>query len=1084
MAADGNVLDSLTATVGNLPRVLLRDAAWDVETGVEPIVRPSSPELPTSPQSGRAGRLHLFGEIARGGMGAVIKGRDVDLGRDLAVKVLLERYRGRSELICRFVEEAQIAGQLQHPGIVPVYELGTLADNRPYFAMKLIRGQTLAELLASRPSPAENLPRFLAIFEAVCQTMAYAHARGVIHRDLKPSNVMVGSFGEVQVMDWGLAKVLPGHASGDDSGLESKPVDDMIRTARSGSGAGESRAGSILGTPAYMAPEQARGELKLIDERSDVFGLGSILCEILTGQPTFAGSSGSDTLRKAAEADLVETFERLDLCKVDAGLSSLARACLAADPADRPRDAREVSSQMTAYLTGVQERLRRAELAWVEARARATEERKRRRAEVGLAAALLVLVMVGSGTWFAFDRAQRSHRLRTAAEVRSALDVAFRLEGEARGREDLINWAEATAAAERAEGILRAGGGDVGLQAIVSETLARIREGHRTAQDKLASQRRDVKLFKDLEEVRLRGSDMNREGFDSAARASAYQAAFAAYGVDVVALSESEATAKLNNPAVREPVAAALDDWPTASNRRLGEKLSKLANRVDPDPARIALRAALFDGQVEKLRNWLRSEGSEILPLATLSRLGTRLRELGATKEAESLLRRGETKHADDFWINFHLANLLCLTNKEDSIRFYTAAKALKPQSPVVHGNLGAVLVNHGRYDEGVAELSLATELMPGYAVAHANLGAVFKSRGRLTEALAAIRRAALLGHNDARVQYFLGVLLQEMGRPGTAEQDNGSLDEAIVAFRHAIRVAPGDMEAHCHLGSVLAARGKYREALAEFERAFELDPDHTVAAYNVGMALQTLGRKDEAISTYKRILERWPDYAQACCNLAGLLVDRGRNVEALPWIEKGHELGSKQPGWNFPSADWLRHTRRMAALEARLAALLRGEDRPQNAAERAEFALLAQRTGLCTASVRLWREAFADDAMIEKDIIPGHRYHAASAAAIAASGMAKDSPRTDVDRALLRGQALDWLQADLAERRNVIDRGTREEKAMQIARLREYQTDFDLASLRDESALDNLSETDRRPCRAFWAKVDAILKIATGGKP
>jgi eukaryotic-like serine/threonine-protein kinase len=147
-------------------------------------------------------------EIARGGMGSVLRGRDVDLGRDLAFKVLLDQHHDRSDLVDRFVEEAQICGQLQHPGVVSVHELGTLADHRPFFAMKLVKGQTPAALLADRGAE-PDLPRFLSIFEAVCQTMAYAHSRGVIHRDLKPSNAMVGSFGEVQVLDWDLTKVLP-----------------------------------------------------------------------------------------------------------------------------------------------------------------------------------------------------------------------------------------------------------------------------------------------------------------------------------------------------------------------------------------------------------------------------------------------------------------------------------------------------------------------------------------------------------------------------------------------------------------------------------------------------------------------------------------------------------------------------------------------------------------------------------------------------------------------------------------------------------------------------------------------------------
>ena len=157
----------------------------------DPALRPHTDAVPPEAPAG----LQLQGEIARGGMGAVLKGRDTDLGRDVAVKVLLETHQGRTELVQRFMEEAQIAGQLQHPGVVPVYEMGQLPDKRPYFTMKLVKGQTLAALLKQRASLLDDLPSYLTIFDQVCQTLAYAHARGVLHRDLKPSNVMVGSFG-------------------------------------------------------------------------------------------------------------------------------------------------------------------------------------------------------------------------------------------------------------------------------------------------------------------------------------------------------------------------------------------------------------------------------------------------------------------------------------------------------------------------------------------------------------------------------------------------------------------------------------------------------------------------------------------------------------------------------------------------------------------------------------------------------------------------------------------------------------------------------------------------------------------------
>ena len=162
-------------------------------------------------------------------MGVVLRASDPDFGRTLAVKVLLEHRRGDEATVRRFLDEARLCGQLQHPGIPPVHEMGTLPDGRPYFAMKLVKGETLAALLDRRTSPANDLPGFLAIFEQVCQTVAYAHSRGVMHRDLKPSNVMVGAFGEVQVMDWGLAKLLaqPSDASG-----STAPESSTLYTAR------------------------------------------------------------------------------------------------------------------------------------------------------------------------------------------------------------------------------------------------------------------------------------------------------------------------------------------------------------------------------------------------------------------------------------------------------------------------------------------------------------------------------------------------------------------------------------------------------------------------------------------------------------------------------------------------------------------------------------------------------------------------------------------------------------------------------------------------------------------------------------
>jgi serine/threonine protein kinase len=366
--------------------------------------------LPSSDQ--HVDRYQFLGEIARGGMGAVLKGRDTDLGRDLAVKVLLEKHRDNPGLLRRFVEEAQIGGQLQHPGIVPVYELGCFDDRRPFFTMKLVKGHTLAALLEARRDLIHDRPRFLAIFETVCQTMAYAHARGVIHRDLKPHNVMVGSFGEVQVMDWGLAKVLR-TASLVDERTPEHQRETLVETARSSSETYASHAGAIMGTPGYMPPEQASGEVESVDERADVFALGAILCEILTGHPPYSGRSLAEVHRKAKAGDLSDALDRLAACGAEAELLELARRCLARRAPDRHRDARDVAQAMTTYLAGVQDRLRTTELARVEAQARTEEERKRRKTQLRMAAAILLALALGTaGVAFQWNRAER--HLRTA----------------------------------------------------------------------------------------------------------------------------------------------------------------------------------------------------------------------------------------------------------------------------------------------------------------------------------------------------------------------------------------------------------------------------------------------------------------------------------------------------------------------------------------------------------------------------------------------------------------------------------------------------------------------------------------------
>jgi serine/threonine protein kinase len=335
----------------------------------------------------------LSGEVGRGGMGIVYRARDLAFDRDVAVKLLHDGYPADSPIACRFGDEARITAQLQHPGIPPVHDLGTLPDGRPFLAMKLIKGSTLDHLFAARADPTHGRGRFMAAFEQVCQAVGYAHAHDVIHRDLKPSNVMVGAFGEVQVMDWGLAKVLTtrGRAGVRPAMALNTAAGTAIRTARNADQ--ETQAGSLLGTPAFMPPEQAIGAVDRIDARSDVFSLGGILCAVLTGWPPYVAATAEATRQLAARARLDETHARLAGCGAEPGLVALCRRCLAPEPDDRPRNAGEVAAAVAALRTAAEERARRAELD----RVRSAEQGKRRRVLLAASSIVALVLLAGLG---------------------------------------------------------------------------------------------------------------------------------------------------------------------------------------------------------------------------------------------------------------------------------------------------------------------------------------------------------------------------------------------------------------------------------------------------------------------------------------------------------------------------------------------------------------------------------------------------------------------------------------------------------------------------------------------------------------
>jgi serine/threonine-protein kinase len=817
-------LSTLDFGPGEPPHVALHEPAAEPE----PLLRPRSPEMP-APGGASLGRYQLQGEIARGGMGAILKGRDVDLGRELAIKVLLEAQRDNPEVVRRFVEEAQIGGQLQHPGVVPVYELGTFPDRRPYFAMKLVKGRTLAALLQERAEPGQALSRILSIFEQVCQTVAYAHARGVIHRDLKPSNVMVGSFGEVQVMDWGLAKVLPEGGIVDEA--KGQPAHEtVIMTVRSGSsGSGsESQAGAVLGTPAYMAPEQARGEVERVDERADVFGLGAILCEILTGRPPFVGMSREEIRAQATRGDLADALGRLEICGADAELIDLARRCLGPEQVGRPRHAGEVAGRMTAYLAGVQERLKVAELAQVEAQTRAEEaqaraliERSRRRRTVALAASVLVIAgLVGGGSaYLAQQRAER--RAATERGVTEALAEVGVWRDQARKAAvtgNLDHWTTVLAAARHAQDLVTQGQADAALRDRVHAELIALEREQREAQ----AERR---LLDELEAIRGNRS----EHWDRKRTDTEYARAFRGLGIDLDQLAPEEAGKRIARQSAPVELASYLDDWAVQRYNTRGKKdeaswqrLIAAAQAADPDPWRRALRDLAGRGDLEGLRRLAADQRTtEAQPAPSLVLLGLALNHWGDRDRAEQVLRRARRLNPGDFWVNLHLGYVCA--GPEEAARFLSASVALRPRSLAAHNNLGVALRDQGKLQEAIAEFRAALHLKPDYAGVHNNLGVALSDQGKLDEAITEFREALRHNSNDSMAHNNLGVALKNQGK----------LDEAITEFREALRHNLNNLQAHANLGTAHRSQGDFAEAIAELRKARNL------AKRNPGLAQQ-----------------------------------------------------------------------------------------------------------------------------------------------------------------------------------------------------------------------------------------------------
>ena len=1055
-------------------------------SATEEATRGTFGSLPPAPQlicPLRAGRYQILGELGRGGMGEVLRAFDSDLRRPLAIKVMLTRHQADSDAERRFLEEAQVTGQLQHPGVPPVHEIGRLDDGRPFLAMKLIEGHTLDHLLKERQTPAAELPRFVAIFGHICQCLAYAHSKGVIHRDLKPANVIVGAFGEVQVMDWGLAKVLA--AATDTAVVEAS----SIQTVRSEDPAEVSLAGSILGTPAYMAPEQARGEVDRLDARCDVFGLGAILCAVLTGQPPFRNSDVSDVLRRAAQGDLSDALARLASCGADAELVRLAERCLAAEREQRPGNAGEVAAAVEAYQAGVQERLKRAEMERARAEVKRAEERKRRR--LALALAVAAVAVVGLGGVFAWwserkqaelerqEAAGREERARHEEQARQGVETALTQAVALRQR---ALWRQADKVLERAA-------------ALVSE------QGLDDLKQRVAQARADLRFVERLDRIREDKGLIVANKLNTATAPLAYERVFHEHGLDIFGSDAEEVVRRLANSAIKEELIAALDEWSfTDKNDSRCIRLWQITARLHPIESwrqRLAAREAWYDRQAfERLLAGM--DLSRLSP-PMLAGLGLKLDALGG--DGVALLERACLQHPGDFWLNFDLANLLRARRRWDEAAGYNrAALAARPRSSAAYTNLGLTLSAKKDPDGALAAYRRAIDLAPQNATAYSNLGNALRHKKDLDGAVAACRKAIAINPQYACAYYNLGIALyakhdlegaiaayrkaieldpqyaDAYNNLGAALYAKKDLEGVIVAFRKAITLNPRDASAYSNLGNALDAKKDVNGAVAAHKRAVEIDPQNAMYHTNLASALSSKGDLEGMIAACRRAVTLDPRYGNAYGLLGYGYLQQGRFADArtncrraLSFLPANHTARSHLLH-NLQAAD------RLLAAENKLPDLLKGEPLPDDAKELLTLARLCRDyKKRHAAAARLYAAAFAADPRLGALTLP-HRFVAIRSAALANSGQGADAiglgPK---ERARLRQQALDGLRSFL----EALTQAAKNKAAHPMVRrsLGSWQTLPDFATIRDSAALSKLPEAERAAWRKLWADVAALLQ-------
>jgi tetratricopeptide (TPR) repeat protein len=665
----------------------------------------------------------------------------------------------------------------------------------------------------------------------------------------------------------------------------------------------------------------------------------------------------------------------------------------------------------------------------------------------------------------------------------------------------------------------------------LEEAERRANEGGGTGQaGRLARCRTDLDTLRDIDRTQSRFWTVV-EGRFRGSTAREWAEVFGRFGIVLDQTPPGEAARRVNESLIQERLLQALDS-------RLGWERSPallaILRAADPDPYRDGVRAAVAANDNDRLRELAGRPEALAQPARFAVTLGS-LRPLGPRRR-EQILVAALLRRPGDLQVLLTIGDLHLAEGKNapaESAGWYRAALAVRPGNPGAWNNLGIALTRMDDVDGALAAFREAIRLDPGYADAHANLGRALARKGQEAESEAEYGEAVRLGSKFPAAHYNLGCALDKKGQLdaaighyrealrldpefsaahnnlGSALKKKGNLAEAISCFREAIRHDPNNARAWGNLGNALHDNGEQEEAVAALQEAvrlglvdagasynigvgllhkkdadgaeaslrtaIRLDPKHAGAHSNLGAALVMKGDTEGGIAALREAVRLDPRLAEAHMNLGNALAKQGQFAEALDHLKKAHEIGSQRPDWRQPTAQLIRTTERLAAIDARLTEVLGGRAEPEGVVDLMNFALVCRVSHRRYAdAVRFYKEAFAADPRVAAQFQQRNRSSAAAAAAAAAAGRGVNPP-PEADRPGLRTQALAWISADLAAWRQALAAGGPRAAPAVHAAMRAWLAEPGFGPVRHPLSLAALPPAEAAEWLALWAEVRAL---------